>query len=88
MRSMAQTMNEQYLDIYLDEYAKGSDETEKRQRECAICGDKFDLEECFEIRLYMDSTIKIQGKRPNSICLCKWCYESVEKIESEDDYEY
>lgn len=81
-------MLEQYLDAYLDEYAKGSDLTEKRLRECAICGDSFDLDECVEISLYMDSPIKIKGKRPNSICLCKWCYESAEKIESEDNYEY
>lgn len=85
---MAETMNEQYLDIYLADYARGSDLTEKRQRVCAICGDRFDLSDGVEITLYMDSPIRIKGKRPNSICICDSCYESAEKIESEDDYEY
>lgn len=84
---MAETMNEQYLDIYLAEYAKGSDLTEKRLKRCAICGDKFDLSDGVEMGLFMDSPIRIHGKRPNSIYVCNSCYELAEKIESEDDYE-
>lgn len=80
-------MNEQYLDAYLKDYAKGSDMTERRLRQCAICGDKFDLSDGVEIFLYMNSPIRIKGKRPNSICICDSCYEMADKIESEDDYE-
>ena len=84
---MAETMNEQYLDAYLEEYAKGSDLTERRLRTCAICGDKFDLKNGKEISLYSGSPIRIEGKRPNSITICNYCYEMADEIESEDDYE-
>lgn len=84
---MAESLNEQYLDAYLITYAKGSDLTERRLRRCAICGDKFDLADGVEIGLFMDSPIKIDGKRPNSICICNSCYRNADKIESEDDYE-
>lgn len=81
------TWAEQDLDRYLADYAKGSDETERRKRTCAICGDEFDRAEGKVIGLYMDSPIKIKGKRPNSIYICDCCLNSAEDIEGDEDYE-
>ena len=83
---MAETMNEEYLDRYLKDYAKGSDITERRQRVCAICGDKFDMDDGVEMYLYRVSPIRINGKRPEKICICDECYIGAEKIESEGLY--
>ena len=82
-----ETWAEQDLDRYLESYAKGSDETERRKRTCAVCGDDFDRAEGKELTLYMDSPIKIRGKRPNSICICNYCLQNAEDIEGEEDYE-
>lgn len=80
---MAETMNEEYLDRYLKDYAKGSEMTDRRIRRCAICGEKFDLDDGVEMFTYKGSPIRIEGKRPEKICICDECYIGAEKIESE-----
>ena len=80
---MAETMNEEYLDRYLKDYAKGSEMTDRRIRRCAICGEKFDLDDGVEMFIYKGSPIRIEGKRPEKIYICDECYIGAEKIESE-----
>lgn len=80
---MAESMNEEYLDRYLADYAKGSEMTDKRQKRCALCGERFDISAGVEMYIYKSSPIKIDGKRPTKICVCDECYIGAEKIESE-----
>ena len=84
---MAETWAEQDLLEYDKRYSAGSEETERRLRECAICGSDFDLEDGKIISLCRESTIRIQGKRPKYIYICNCCYGSADEIESEDEYE-
>lgn len=84
---MAETWAEQELDGYLKRYAEGSDECERRQRICMLCGDKFDIDECVALPVYRRSKLKFEEKKPLYLCICKGCYGDAEKIESEDDYE-
>lgn len=83
----AETWAEQDLNEYDKRYSAGSEETERRQRECAICGCSFDLEDGKVIDIYMASHIRIDGCRPEFIYICNCCYNNAEEIESEDEYE-
>ena len=84
---IAETWAEQDLNRYLEEYAKGSEETERRKRTCAFCGDTFDIEDGKAFYLYRASHIRVNGELPDTICICGSCYRNAEEIESEDDYE-
>lgn len=81
---MAETMNEEYLERYLEDYARGSDETEKRYpvHHCAICGDRFG-DGGKEFYLSRFSGIRINGKKMKKLYICDSCYENAEEIESE-----
>ena len=82
----AETWAEQDLDEYLKRYAEGSDETERRSRTCAICGETFDCEDGKAIELCIGSPIRINGHRPDYICICGFCYDTADTI-GEDEYE-
>ena len=84
---MATTWAEQDLDEYDKRYSAGSEETERRQRECAICGRSFDLADGKVIDIYMASHIRIKGCRPDFIYMCNSCYNNADEIESEEEYE-
>ena len=80
MRAVYDTWAERDLDEYLEAYAKGSDETERRMITCDICGDDFDFEDGKVIDVCRLSPIKIRGNRPESIYLCRHCYNNAEDI--------
>lgn len=84
---MYSTWAEQELSRHLEEYAKGSDETERRTKKCAICGDEFDCDEGKCIELGVETTIRIKGKKPEHIYICNYCLHSAGDIEMEDSYE-
>lgn len=83
---IAETWAEQDLNEYLERYARGSDETTRRLRTCAICGEDFDLSDGKEIETCRLSPLRIEGKRPNKIYICDFCLGSADEIEG-DDYE-
>lgn len=74
------TWAEQDLDNYLRRYAEGSDETERRLKMCDICGQEFDYEDGKVIDLCKASPIQIKGRRPESIYICRYCYNGAENI--------
>lgn len=81
---MAETWAEQDLDRYLDAYAKGSDETERRTVTCDFCGQKFDYEDGKVLETCAASNIRIRGNRPSQLYICNYCYELATNIELED----
>lgn len=82
-----ETWAEQDLDRYLEAYAKGSDETERRKRTCAVCGEEFDRDDGKVIELCAASPVRIKGRRPEYLYFCNYCLHSAEDIEGEEDYE-
>lgn len=88
MRAVYDTWAERDLDEYLERYAKGSDETERRLRTCAFCGDNFDMDDGKLIETYGTSPIRIRGKRPDYLYICDSCLRSADEIREDDDYEY
>lgn len=88
MNRVYETWAERDLDRYLERYDEGAEETEKRMRECALCGAEFDREEGKLIETKNTSPIRIRGKRPKCIYICDSCIEEIYEIREEDDYEY
>lgn len=78
------TWAERDLDDYLRKYAQGSEETTKRTCTCDFCGDKFDYLDGKIIETCRKSTLQIQGKRPDKIHICNYCYKTAYKIDLED----
>lgn len=85
---MTETWAERDLNVHLRHYAQGSDECERRQRQCLLCGDYFDLDEGVALSVSRFSKIRVDGRLPELFCICNHCYWNAEKIESEDDYEF
>jgi hypothetical protein len=83
----AETWAERDLNEYLKRYAEGSDETERRQITCDICGFEFDYEDGKAIDLCRLSPIKIRGKKPDSIYICRDCYNGAENIGEDELWE-
>ena len=79
----AETWAEQLLDEYLKRDAEGSEETARRLRTCAICGNDFDLDDGKEIETCVLSPLRIEGKRPNKIYICNFCMDSADEIEGD-----
>ena len=75
------TWAERDLDNYLRKYAEGSEETERRTYTCAFCGESFDYLDGKVIETCRHSSLKIQGKRPEEIYICNYCYNNAYNIE-------
>lgn len=81
---MDTTLAEIELDEYLREYGKGSDECERRKRECLLCKSDFDIDDGVELPISVSSDIRVNGRVPKHFYICNHCLWSAEKIESED----
>lgn len=80
----AETWAEQDLDRYLEAYAKGSEETERRRCICDFCGEAFDYKDGKIIETCAASNIKIRGNRPTELHICNYCLSTAYDIELED----
>lgn len=78
---IAETWAEQDLNEYLERYSRGCDETEKRTCTCDFCGGNFDYLDGKIIEPCVKSRLRIQGKRPEVLYICNYCYESAYDIE-------
>ena len=78
------TWAERDLDNYLERYAKGSDETERRTVKCDFCGEDFDYADGKVIEPCVASNIRIRGHRPDQMYICNYCLNTAYDIELED----